>query len=133
MGRIGADNRAGDRRGPIRMRRAHPADSKIADLRGGKAPGHGKRRAGRPHTQKAGGGGLPRPRPGRVTDSAADQPFRPEDATPWTKYFCNARKTIKTGIRAMTEAAMIRPYSAEYWLMNIRRPIWMVFSSFLVR
>ena len=33
----------------------------------------------------------------------------------------------------MTEAAMIRPYSAEYWLMNMRRPIWMVFSSVLVR
>ena len=31
------------------------------------------------------------------------------------------------------QAAMIRPYSAEYWVMNIRRPIWMVLSSVLVR
>ena len=61
------------------------------------------------------------------------QPFRPLDATPCTKYFCRERNTISTGISAMTEAAMIRPYSAEYWLMNMRRPIWMVFSSVLVR
>ncbi len=43
------------------------------------------------------------------------QPFRPLDATPCTKYFCRERNTISTGISAMTEAAMIRPYSAEYW------------------
>ena len=61
------------------------------------------------------------------------QPFKPADATPCTKYFCSDRNTISTGIRAMTDAAMIRPYSAEYWLMNMRRPIWMVLSRVSVR
>ena len=39
----------------------------------------------------------------------------PVDATPCTKYFCMESNTISTGISATTEAAMIRPYSAEYW------------------
>ena len=43
----------------------------------------------------------------------------PVDATPCTKYFCRERNTISTGISATTEAAMIRPYSAEYWVMNM--------------
>ncbi len=60
-------------------------------------------------------------------------PFSPAVATPWTKNFCNARKTMTTGMRATTLAAMISPYSLEYWLMNILRPIWMVFSSILVK
>lgn len=60
-------------------------------------------------------------------------PFSPAVATPWTKNFCSERKTMTTGIRATTLAAMMRPYSLEYWLMNILRPICTVLSSILVR
>ena len=60
-------------------------------------------------------------------------PFRPAVATPWTKNFCKERKTMTTGIRATTLAAMMRPYSLEYWLMNILKPICTVLSSILVR
>ena len=70
---------------------------------------------------------------GLVCNLFHSYPFRPAVATPCTKNFCKARKTMTTGIRATTLAAMIKPYSLEYWLMNILRPIWMVLSSILVK
>lgn len=56
-------------------------------------------------------------------------PFKPLVAMPWTNFFWKMRNTTITGIRDTTEAAMMRPYSEEYWPMNIRMPSWTVFSS----
>ena len=51
------------------------------------------------------------------------QPFKPDVAIPCTKNLWSKRNTITTGTRLTTDAAMISPYSEEYWDINIRIPI----------
>ncbi len=58
---------------------------------------------------------------------ASTHPFTAPVVMPATKYFWSARNTTRTGIRDRQDAAMMRPYSAEYWEMNIFRPICSVF------
>ncbi len=53
----------------------------------------------------------------------ASYPLIPDVAIPSTKNFCNERNTISTGISTTTLAAIIRPYSDEYCVMNMRSPI----------
>lgn len=70
---------------------------------------------------------------GQLETRHSPHPFSPLVAMPWTNCFWKMRNTMTTGIRDTTEAAIIRPYSVEYWPMNIRIPNCTVFSSVLFR